>query len=108
MNTSLLFPKPKLAGSIIIQIPHTKCPARWSRPCFHTKSVDILGLTSGLKPQALCLAGAHGCTGRVLVRFPGVPGKCQDFRLFVDFENFTHYFKIISLLSSINELYKQI
>ena len=93
-----------VVSSIIILNTRHEIP-RWWRPLASMgKSVDILWPNWQAHARGILPRWTPWLYWPSLGLIPGVSGKCQDFHLLLILKIFTRYFKIISLLSSINEL----
>ena len=105
MNTPLLFPKTKLAGSIIIQNTRHEITRWWRPPASTGKVLTYLWPNRRAHARSVLPRWPPWLFWSSLGLIPGVPRKVPILSPFCRFwKIFTRYFNIISLLSSINEL----
>ena len=85
--------KTKLAGSIIIQNTRHEITRWWRPPASTGKVLTYLWPNRRAHARSVLPRWPPWLFWSRLGLIPGVSGKCQDFRLFVDFENFHPLFQ---------------
>ena len=107
MNTSLLFPKLSSLGSIIIQNTRHEITRWWRPPASTGKVLTYLWPNRPAHARSVLPRwppwlywSSPGFDSRCLQKVPRLSPFCRCLTIC------TRYFKIISLLSGINELYK--
>ena len=85
--------KTKLAGSIIIQNTRHEITRWWRPPASTGKVLTYLWPNRRAHARSVLPRWPPWLYWSSLGLIPGVSGKCQDFRLFVDFKNFYPLFQ---------------